>query len=72
MQDIVKTFDLEKPLTFDVSFDVLSELTWRSPYEDIKVQDTLPHVAVPAFSFHHCKSACVYTMHTLSLLGNYI
>lgn len=37
VQDILKTFDLEKSLTFDVSFDVLSELKWLAPYNNVKV-----------------------------------
>ncbi|GMH39256.1 hypothetical protein BSKO_07154 [Bryopsis sp. KO-2023] len=37
-QDMLKSFSVDKPFVFDVSFDVLAPVKWKSPYKDIKVE----------------------------------
>lgn len=46
---MIKSFDVERPFVFDVSFDVLDPVKWKSPYEDIRV------IVVLSALRSHCK-----------------
>ena len=37
----VKEFDVNKPFSYQIAFDLPPQLTWARPYKGIKVQTTL-------------------------------
>ena len=37
LEDLVKAYDVGKPLVYDVVFDTAPEFTWKSSYREIKV-----------------------------------
>ena len=49
----VQAFDVSKPFTYQIEFDLPPELTWRRPYKGLKVRPPQHSSwAVAAFSQH--------------------
>jgi len=40
VQELIDNFDPDESLEFKISFDVLSEVKWKSPFRDIKVRSS--------------------------------